>query len=47
MALENEYFAIFADLFTAKQRECILTRIVRGLYDEILELFDSVEGPLE
>lgn len=47
MALENEYFAILGKLFTAKQRRNILMRMVRGLYKEVLEFFESYEGPLE
>lgn len=47
MTLENEYFAIFGKLLTAKQRVNILMKIVHGLYKEVLELFESYEGPLE
>lgn len=48
MAFENEYFAIFGSLFTAKQRDHILMRMVRGLHEEeVLEVFESREGPLE
>lgn len=47
MSLENEYFAIIGKVFTAKQRVNILMRIVHGLYKEVLELFESYEGPLE
>lgn len=48
MAFENEYLAIFESLFTAKQREHMLMRMVHGLYEEeVLELFESHEGPLE
>lgn len=39
---------MFGSLFTAKQKEHILMRMVHGLYDEeLLELSESHEGPLE
>ena len=46
MAYEN-YFVIYGNLFTAKQRVNILVRTVHDLYKELLELFESYEGALE
>lgn len=46
-AFENKYFSVFGKLVTARQRVNILMRIVHGLYNEILEVFESYEGPVD